>query len=151
MVFGKLFFIVFLLLFFFVMIILVILMLEISVVLLILKGKGKCEKMVLIVGLLIFVVGVLLVLLFGILSDLKIFGKIVFDLVDYVVSNVLMLFGVLLVFIFVFLKMKKDVLMKELGVSKNKGYKLFVLWLFLFCYIVLIVIIIVFLNVFGII
>ena len=106
-------------------------MLEISVASLTAKGKGKREKMALIVGLLIFVVGVPSALSFGILSDLKIFGKTVFDLADYAVSNVLMPLGVLLVSIFVPLKMKKDVLMKELGVSKNKGYKLFVLWLFL--------------------
>ena len=106
--------------------------------------------MALIVGLLIFVVGVPSALSFGILSDLKIFGKTVFDLADYV-SNVLMPLGVLLVSIFVPLKMKKDVLMKELGVSKNKGYKLFVLWLFLLRYIAPIAIIIVFLNVLGII
>ena len=60
--------------------------------------------MVLIVGLLIFVVGVPSALSFGILSDLKIFGKTVFDLADYAVSNVLMPLGVLLVSIFVPLK-----------------------------------------------
>ncbi|CJA99437.1 sodium-dependent transporter [Streptococcus pneumoniae] len=151
MAFGKLFFIVFLLLFFFATITSAISMLEISVASLTSKGKGKREKMALIVGLLIFVVGVPSALSFGILSDLKIFGKTVFDLADYAVSNVLMPLGVLLVSIFVPLKMKKDVLMKELGVSKNKGYKLFVLWLFLLRYIAPIAIIIVFLNVLGII
>ncbi len=151
MAFGKLFFIVFLLLFFFATITSAISMLEISVASLTAKGKGKREKMALIVGLLIFVVGVPSALSFGILSDLKIFGKTVFDLADYAVSNVLMPLGVLLVSIFVPLKMKKDVLMKELGVSKNKGYKLFVLWLFLLRFIAPIAIIIVFLNVLGII
>lgn len=79
-------------------------MLEISVASLTSKGKGKREKMALIVGLLIFVVGVPSALSFGILSDLKIFGKTVFDLADYAVSNVLMPLGVLLVSIFVPLK-----------------------------------------------
>ena len=148
MAFGKFFFIVFLLLFFFATITSAISMLEISVASLTAKGN---EKMALIVGLLIFVVGVPSALSFGILSDLKIFGKTVFDLADYAVSNVLMPLGVLLVSIFVPLKMKKDVLMKELGVSKNKGYKLFVLWLFLLRFIAPIAIIIVFLNVLGII
>ncbi len=53
----KLFFIVFLLLFFFATITSAISMLEISVASLTSKGKGKREKMALIVGLLIFVVG----------------------------------------------------------------------------------------------
>ncbi len=79
MAFGKLFFIVFLLLFFFATITSAISMLEISVASLTAKGKGKREKMALIVGLLIFVVGVPSALSFGILSDLKIFGKTVFD------------------------------------------------------------------------
>ncbi|MEH6980308.1 hypothetical protein V7005_26145, partial [Bacillus pseudomycoides] len=97
-------------------------MLEISVASLTKKGKGKREKMALIVGLLIFVVGIPSALSYGVLSDVKLFGKTVFDLADFAVSNVLMPLGVLLVAIFVPLKMKKDVLMKELGVSKNKGY-----------------------------
>ena len=102
MAFGKLFFIVFLLLFFFATITSAISMLEISVASLTSKGKGNV-KMALIVGLLIFVVGVPSALSFGILNA-KIFGKTVFDLADYAVSNVLMPLGVLLVSIFVPLK-----------------------------------------------
>lgn len=149
MAFGKVFFIIFLLLFFFATITSAISMLEISVASLTTKGKGKREKMALIVGLLIFVVGIPSALSFGVLSDVQLFGKTIFDLADFTVSNVLMPLGVLLVAIFVPFKMKKDVLMRELGVSKNKGYKLFVLWLFILRYIAPIAIIIVFLNVIG--
>ncbi|MFJ8511260.1 sodium-dependent transporter [Lysinibacillus xylanilyticus] len=151
MAFGKLFFIIFLLLFFFATITSAISMLEISVASLTTKGKGKRERMALIVGLLIFVVGIPSALSYGVLSDFTLFGKTIFDLADYTVSNILMPLGVLLVAIFVPFKMKKDVLMNELGVSKNKGYKLFVLWLFLLRYIAPIAIIIVFLNVIGVI
>ncbi|MGE7674543.1 sodium-dependent transporter [Lysinibacillus sp. NPDC094403] len=149
MAFGKLFFIIFLLLFFFATITSAISMLEISVASLTTKGKGKRERMALIVGLLIFVVGIPSALSYGVLSDFTLFGKTIFDLADFTVSNILMPLGVLLVAIFVPFKMKKDVLMNELGVSKNKGYKLFVLWLFLLRYIAPIAIIIVFLNVIG--
>lgn len=149
MAFGKFFFVIFLLLFFFATITSAISMLEISVASLTTNGKGKREKMALMVGLLIFVVGIPSALSFGVLSDVQLFGKTVFDLADFAVSNVLMPLGVLLVAIFVPFKMKKDVLMQELGVSKNKGYKLFVLWLFLLRYIAPIAIIIVFLNVIG--
>ncbi|MFJ7982492.1 sodium-dependent transporter [Lysinibacillus xylanilyticus] len=151
MAFGKLFFIIFLLLFFFATITSAISMLEISVASLTTKGKGKREKMALIVGLLIFVVGIPSALSYGVLSDFTLFGKTIFDLADYTVSNILMPLGVLLVAIFVPFRMKKDALMSELGVSKNKGYKLFVLWLFLLRYIAPIAIIIVFLNVIGVI
>ncbi|MFT9819880.1 sodium-dependent transporter [Lysinibacillus sp. NPDC056185] len=149
MAFGKLFFIIFLLLFFFATITSAISMLEISVASLTKKGKGKRENMALMVGLLIFVVGIPSALSYGVLSDVQLFGKTIFDLADFTVSNILMPLGVLLVAIFVPFKMKKEVLMQELGVSKNKGYKLFVLWLFLLRFIAPIAIIIVFLNVIG--
>ena len=151
MAFGKLFFIIFLLLFFFATVTSAISMLEISVASLTTKGKGKREKLALIVGLLIFIVGIPSALSFGVLSDVKLFGKTVFDLADFTVSNVLMPLGVLLVAIFVPLKMKREVLMKELGVSKSKGYKLFVLWICLLRYVAPIAIIIVFLDVIGVI
>jgi len=151
MAFGKFFFIIFLLLFFFATITSAISMLEISVASLTTKGKGKRENMALMVGLLIFVVGIPSALSYGVLSDVQLFGKTIFDLADFTVSNILMPLGVLLVAIFVPFKMKKEVLMQELGVSKNKGYKLFVLWLFLLRYIAPIAIIIVFLNVIGVI
>ena len=149
MAFGKFFFVIFLLLFFFATITSAISMLEISVASLTTKGKKKREKMALIMGLCIFIVGIPSALSFGVLSDVKLFGKTIFDLADFTVSNVLMPIGVLLVAIFVPLKMKKEVLMKELGVSKNKGYKLFVLWLFVLRYVAPIVIGIVFLDVIG--
>ena len=63
--------------------------------------------MALMVGLLIFVVGIPSALSFGVLSDVQLFGKTVFDLADFAVSNVLMPLGVLLVAIFVPFKMKK--------------------------------------------
>ncbi|MEY9972007.1 NSS family neurotransmitter:Na+ symporter [Lysinibacillus sp. RC46] len=149
MAFGKLFFIIFLLLFFFATITSAISMLEISVASLTKKGKGNRENMALMVGVLIFVVGIPSALSYGVLSDVQLFGKTIFDLADFTVSNILMPLGVLLVAIFVPFKMKKEVLMQELGVSKNKGYKLFVLWLFLLRFIAPIAIIIVFLNVIG--
>ncbi|WP_044642524.1 sodium-dependent transporter [Risungbinella massiliensis] len=151
MAFGKIFFVVFLLLFFFATITSAISMLEISVASLVTKETKKRGTISLIIGLLIFVVGVPSALSFGVLSDVQLFGKTVFDLADFTVSNVLMPLGVLLVSIFVPLKIKKDVLMRELGVSKQKGYTLFIVWLLLLRYLAPIAIIIVFLDVLGII
>ncbi|GGE64001.1 sodium-dependent transporter [Priestia taiwanensis] len=151
MAFGKIFFVVFLFLFFFATVTSAISMLEISVASLISKNKEKRGKIASIVGLCIFVVGIPSALSFGVLSDVTFYGKTIFDLADFAVSNVLMPLGVLLVAIFVPLKMKKEVLMKELGVSENKGYKLFILWLMLLRYVAPIAIIIVFLDVIGVI
>jgi neurotransmitter:Na+ symporter, NSS family len=151
MAFGELFFIVFLLLFFFATITSAVSMLEISVASLVSKNKKKRERVSIIVGLCIFVVGIPSALSFGVLSDITFYGKNIFDLADFAVSNVLMPLGVLLVSIFVPLKIKKATLMNELGVSKNKGYKLFLFWLFLLRYVAPIAIVIVFLDVIGII
>ncbi|KOS28488.1 hypothetical protein ADK17_10535 [Bacillus anthracis] len=149
--FGEFFFIIFLLLFFFATLTSAISMLEIVVASLASKDNEKREKMSLIIGFFIFVVGIPSALSFGILSDLKIFGKTFFDFVDFVVSNVLMPLGVLFISIFVPFKMNKDVLMKEFVVSENNGNKLFIFWLFLLRFIAPIAIIIVFLNVIGVI
>ncbi|WP_369900090.1 sodium-dependent transporter [Bacillus manliponensis] len=151
MAFGEFFFVVFLLLFFFATVTSAISMLEISVASLVSKNKEKRGKIAAIVGICIFIVGIPSALSFGVLSDVKLFDKTIFDLADFAVSNVLMPLGVLLVAIFVPLKMKKEVLMNELGVTKNKGYKLFLVWLYILRYVAPIVIVIVFLDVIGII
>ena len=55
------------------------------------------------------------------MSDVKIFGKTFFDLVDFSVSNVLLPLGVLAISLFVPNKMSKEMLMKELEVTGTKG------------------------------
>ena len=55
------------------------------------------------------------------MSDVKIFGKTFFDLVDFSVSNVLLPLGVLAISLFVPNKMSKEMLMKELEVTETKG------------------------------
>jgi NSS family neurotransmitter:Na+ symporter len=99
---------------------------------------------------LIFAVGVPSALSFGIWSEVSIFGKSIFDAADYLVSNILMPIGALLISIFVPLKMKKSMLYSELanGSSLSKG--LFNTWFFLMRYVAPIAIFLVLLDVLGI-
>lgn len=103
----------------------------------------------LLIGILIFAVGIPSALSFGIMSDVKIFGKTFFDLVDFSVSNVLLPLGVLAISLFVPNKMSKEMLMKELEVTETKGKTLFNIWFFLLRYVIPVTVIIVFLNVIG--
>lgn len=146
----MLFFIGFLVVFLFVVLILVFLMVEIIVVII---GKGnekKRKKLLWMIGFLIFLVGIFCCLFYGVLSDVYIFGKMFFDMVDFIVSNVLMLLGVLLIFFFILFRILKCEFWEEMRNGLNVGKVFFYIWFYLFWFIVLLVIIIVFLNLIGI-
>lgn len=147
--FGQLFFIMFLILFFFATLTSAISMLEIVVASIAKGDTKKRPKTSLIVGIAIFAAGIPSALSYGVMSDVKLFGKTIFDLVDFGVSNVLLPLGVLAISLFVPNKMKKELLMKELEVKGPKGRALFHIWFFLLRYVIPITVIIVFLNVTG--
>ncbi|WCN39282.1 sodium-dependent transporter [Aneurinibacillus uraniidurans] len=145
--FGQLFLTAFLVLFLFATLTSAFSMLEIIVASL---TKGVQEKRVRaswIAGLLIFAAGVPSALSFGILSDVKLFDKSIFDAADFLVSNILMPLGALLIAVFVPLKMKRAVLLEEMSAGSSTGARLFAGWLFLLRYITPVAIVIVFLNV----
>jgi neurotransmitter:Na+ symporter, NSS family len=110
------------------------------------KGKGGRNRLSWMIGTLVFIVGIPSALSYGVLSDVTIFGKSIFDSADFLVSNILMPIGALLISIFVSYKMKKDVLKNELIQKSNTRY-LFEVWYFLLRYVIPIVIIVVFLDV----
>ncbi|MEJ8545410.1 sodium-dependent transporter [Brevibacillus borstelensis] len=148
--FGSLFLLVFLALFLFATLTSAFSMLEIIVASL---SRGKAEfrkRYSLIIGLLIFLAGIPSALSFGVWSDVTIFGKTVFDAADFLVSNVLMPLGALLIALFVPLKLKQELLVKELQVSKEWGKRAFVIWLMLLKYVAPVAIILVFLSTLGI-
>ncbi|MFY0758414.1 sodium-dependent transporter [Metabacillus dongyingensis] len=150
MAFGMIFFVAFLLLFLFASLTSAFSMLEIIVSVIAKGDANKRIKWSWIIGLTIFAVGVPSALSFGIWSEVSIFGKSIFDAADYLVSNILMPIGALLISIFVPLKMKKSMLYSELanGSSFSKG--LFNTWFFLMRYVAPIAIFLVLLDVLGI-
>lgn len=146
---GMLFFATFLIVFLFAALTSAFSMLEV-IVAVISKGEpGKRIKWAWIIGLLIFAFGVPSTLSFGVLSDVSLFGKSIFDLADYTVSNVLMPTGALLISIFVSYRMKKSALFEEIKRGSSIKYGVFQVWHFLLRYVVPIMIIFVMLNVLG--
>ena len=124
-------------------------MLEIIVASLAKGEQHKRIKLSWISGLLIFVVGIPSALSYGLLSDVSIFGKSIFDAFDFLVSNILMPLGALLIAIFVPWKMKKDVLIEEFKHGSTNVKRWFSLWFLAIRYIAPVLIIIVFINMLG--
>ncbi|EJR61947.1 hypothetical protein IIO_02855 [Bacillus cereus VD115] len=113
--------------------------------------QERRTKLSWIIGFCIFLVGIPSALSFGVWSDITIFGKNIFDAVDFLSSNILMPLGALFISIFVSFKMEKKVLEAEFFVGGNYGKKVFTCWAFLLRFVAPLAIIIVFLNVIGII
>lgn len=76
------------------------------------KKMGR-KKAVALVFCITWVLGVLCCLSFGVLEDIKLFGKTLFEFFDHISSNYLMLFGALAICIFVGWKMKKSAVRDE--------------------------------------
>ncbi|MET3695877.1 NSS family neurotransmitter:Na+ symporter [Bacillus oleivorans] len=148
--FGMLFFIAFLVLFLFAALTSAFSLLEIIVSVI---SNGKPEqrlKWSWILGLAIFALGVPSALSFGILAEVKIFGKTIFDFADYTVSNVLLPFGALLISIFVPLKMKRSLLYSELKKGNWLKKGLFEAWYITIRYVAPPLIVLVMMDVLGI-
>ncbi|MFK2826327.1 sodium-dependent transporter [Bacillus sp. B190/17] len=149
--FGALFLVAFLVLFLFATLTSAFSMLEIIVAVLAKGNDSKRMKFSWIIGLLIFIVGIPSALSYGVLSDVLIFNKTIFDAADYLVSNLLMPLGALLIAIFVPMKISKQRLLEEISAGSSIGKKIFAIWFLLIKYLAPIAIIIVYLDVLGII
>lgn len=150
-VFGELFLVCFLALFLFATLTSAFSMLEIIVAAVVKGNDEKRKKFAVMIGVLIFAVGVPSALSYSVLSDITIFGKSIFDAADYLVSNILLPVGALLISFFVSWKVKKNILETELLSHSRFGKKAFQVWFFVMRYVIPIVIVIVFLNTIGII
>ncbi|NQD65265.1 sodium-dependent transporter [Bacillus haikouensis] len=148
--FGMLFFIAFLVLFLFAALTSAFSMLEIIVSVIAKGDQALRKKWSWIIGLAIFAFGVPSALSYGVLSDVIIFGKTIFDLADFTVSNVLLPVGSLLIALFIPVKMKKTALYEELKRGSGLKRGLFETWYFLIRFIAPILIIAVMLDVMGI-
>lgn len=149
MPFGLVFFVVFLLLFLFATLTSAFSMLELVVAALTKGDFSKRKKSAWMMGTMIFIIGVPAALSFGILSDVKIFGQTIFDLFDFLVSNIMLPLGALAISIFVPAKISHKTLLEEISAGTRHGKRLFAVWLLLIRYVAPIAIIIAFLNVIG--
>lgn len=149
MPFGAVFLFIFLMLFLFATLTSAFSMLEIIVAAITKGNTAKRRKITWIAGILIFIVGIPASLSSGIFSEFTIFGKTMFDLSDYLVSNILMPLGALLISIFVGFKIPRKTLLKEISSGSTYGKKIFAIWFLIIKYVAPIAIIIVFLDVIG--
>lgn len=147
--FGIIFLAVFLILFLFATLTSAFSMLEIIVAAITKGDTSKRKKVTWITGILIFIVGIPAALSSGILSEFTLFDKTMFDLSDYLVSNVLMPLGALLIAIFVGFKIPRQTLLTEIRSGSSYGKRFFAVWFLLIKYVAPIAIIIVFLDAIG--
>jgi len=145
MAFGKIFYILFLILFLFATITSSVVMLEINVGNLTDQKNTNRTKFSVIIGILTFIVGIPSALSYGSLSNTLIFGKTIFDLMDFLVSNILMPLGCLALSIFTGYVLDKKVALEQLHINENKksSLVLFKVWLFLLRYVLPVIILIV--------
>lgn len=146
---GMFFFTAFLIVFLFAALTSAFSMLEIIVSVLSKGDSLKRRKYAWIIGIAIFIFGIPSALSYGVLSDITIFDKSFFDLADYVVSNILMPLGALMMAIFVSWKMKKSVLFEQLSSGSNISRGIFTSWYYLLRYVAPVLIFAVMLDVLG--
>ena len=109
------------------------------------KGMQRTKACV-IAGGLTWLIGVGTVLSFNVTSEVKLFDKTFFDLLDYLTSNIMLPLGGLAMAIFAGWLMNKDNVKTELNLQNESAFSL---WLFLVKYVTPIAVIIVFLNAIG--
>ena len=127
MAFGGLFFTVFLALLLFATLTSAFSLMEI-IVSTVTRGEGKRKKASWIAGLCVFLLGIPSALSFGVLGDISVFGRSIFDTMDFLASNLLMPIGALLISVFVSRKMKREILADEVMMSSKIGRVIFPIW-----------------------
>ncbi|WP_203363169.1 sodium-dependent transporter [Bacillus sp. REN10] len=147
--FGHVFFFIFLLLLLFATLTSAFSILEIVVAAFTKGDPNKRHKFTWITGILIFILGIPSALSFGVLSDVTIFNKSIFDFADFITANIGMPLGALFISIFVGYRMKRNEVYEEIVRGSSMGSKLFAIWYFCVKYIAPVAIIIIFLQSLG--
>jgi len=92
-------------------------------------GRAACT---IVMGAAVWALGIGSALAFNVASDVTLFGKNLFDLSDFVASNVLLPLGGLLVAVYAGRVLSRESLADELGIGRSR---LFTLWRFLLRYV----------------
>lgn len=149
MQFGMLFAVIFFLLLFFACLTSTIAILEAIVGYFVDEWKWSRRKTVIIASVSIYVLGIFQMLSFGPWSDVTLFGKTIFDLSDYLVTNILLPGGGLALLIFAGWMWKPNMLLDEINIGK--GIQLNHYYLFTVRYLAPIALTVVYLQLLGII
>ncbi|SET38322.1 neurotransmitter:Na+ symporter, NSS family [Oceanobacillus limi] len=151
MPFGELFLSLFLLLFLFAILTSSFSMLEIITSAFTANKARSRTRVAIIAGTIIFFAGIPAALSSSHMAEVKLFGLTVFDATDFLVSNMLLPGGCLLIALFIGFKMDKELIKKEFYYSNNLPVGLFPMWFQIMRWIAPVTIIIVFLGSLGII
>ncbi|GLC89789.1 sodium-dependent transporter [Lysinibacillus piscis] len=142
--FGSVFLFLFLLLFLFATITSSFSMFEI-IVSAVVENRGTNRKVTTYgAGVVMFILAIPAALSFGVLGDVSFFGKGIFDATDYLVSNILLPIGALIIAIFIRWSVPKETIRVEFLQGSKLGDGMFGVWYGLMTYLVPIVIILVF-------
>jgi NSS family neurotransmitter:Na+ symporter len=147
--FGEIFLCLFLLLFLFATLTSSFSLYEIIVASFTANGKRSRSKVTWISGLIIFLAAIPAALSSSSLSDLLIFGKSIFDATDFLVSNIMLPFGSLLISFFIIYSADKSLVKHEFELNSTAAPRLYPAWRFLMTWVAPITIIVVFLNTLG--
>jgi neurotransmitter:Na+ symporter, NSS family len=148
--FGGLFLTIFLVLLLFATLTSAFSILEIIVAVLSKGNVEKRKKYAWIAGMLVFAAGIPNALSFGVLAEVKFFGKTFFDLADFITSNIALPLGAFFIAIFAGYVLPRKLVRQELETGGGKNPLLFKIWYFSIRYIVPVGIGIVFLQSIGI-
>ncbi|ATP39707.1 hypothetical protein CSE16_06375 [Solibacillus sp. R5-41] len=143
MPFGELFLALFLILFLFATLTSSFSMYEIIVAATVEKFKITRAKLTIIIGVIVFIASIPSTLTYSTLGDVSIFGRNIFDATDFVVSNVILPIGNLLIAFFIMHVMDKNLVKNELLQGSKMGEGFYKTYRFLMTFVVPTVIIIV--------
>jgi len=124
MPFGELFLSLFLLLFLFATLTSSFSLLEIIVSAFTANGTRSRPRVAWISGLIVFIAGIPAALSFSLLSEYQLFGKTVFDATDFLVSNLLLPIGCLLIALFIVHKMDQQLVQEEFLLGSQENHSL---------------------------
>ncbi|WP_046175989.1 sodium-dependent transporter [Domibacillus indicus] len=144
MPFGELFLFMFLLLFLFATLTSSFSLLEI-ITSAFTKGKeASRKKTALISGIVVFLAGIPAALSFSILADISYFDRSIFDLTDYLVSNILLPLGCLLIALFISWRMDRSLVKEQFELNAHSLSPIYSLWVSLMRWVVPLTIAVVF-------
>lgn len=149
MPFGQLFLSLFFLLFLFAVLTSSFSMLEIITSAFTVKQTRSRKKVAWLAGGLVFLAGIPAALSFGPLADWKIFGLSIFDTSDFLVSNIMLPLGCLMIALFIGFKMDRHLIEKEFLAGSHFSFKTYTTWFQIMRWVVPATIIIVFLYTMG--
>lgn len=147
--FGEVFLSLFLLLFLFATLTSSFSLLEIIVSAFTANKKRSRKSVTLIAGIVVFFAGIPAALSSSVLMDFHLFGLTVFDATDYMVSNILLPVGSLLIAFFIIHKMDQTLVRNEFILSTGRYSRWFNVWKNVMRWLVPITIVVVFLNSIG--